>query len=336
MDFTFDTCINEKVIHNINGQIVKTNAKFKETFGDGIYLEKFINDLLLDFEYKFFLENLDPSKNSIFSQKSFFSQRGEQIFEVYVIPYQGNFVVTLDNITEIRDLQKLFFTSQKHSSIGIMTSGLSHDFKNTLQNIKIYLALIQQANDKNEAKKYMNIVDKLISDSHSYIDNLLQVSGKRNDEKKSCFVDELLKPTINILEKIIDPNIAITYLNIVPDAKIQVSRSIFKQIIINICMNASEAIGKKPDGIIGIFVESATEKMVDFIKISITDNGCGINPEDLKNVFKPFFTTKDSKGTGLGLTMVRMAIKDMGGMVEAESKEGEWTSVSIYLPSKTL
>lgn len=336
MDFAFDTCINEKIIHNINGQILKTNVKFKETFGDGICLEKFITDLLLDFQYKIFLENLTTSNNTIFSQKSFLSQKGEQIFEIYVIPYHDNFIVTLNNITEIRDLQKLFFTSQKHSSIGIMASGLSHDFKNTLQNIKIYLALIQQSDDKSEAKKYMNIVDRLISDSHSYINNLLQTSANGNDEKKSYFVDELLKPTINILEKIIGLNIAITYLNMIPDAKIQVSFSIFKQIIINICMNAFEAISGKADGVIGILVESIDKEGENFIKISITDNGSGINSEDLKNVFNPFFTTKKSKGTGLGLTMVKMAIKDMRGVVHVESEEGAWTSVSIYLPAQTF
>ena len=336
MDFIFDTCINEKVIHDANGRIIKTNLKFKETFGDEVYLDRFINELLLNQEYQNFLVELSSYGNVLFSHKKLPCKKGEQVFEVYVAHYQGNFIVTLDNIDEIKELKKLFFTSQKHSSIGIMASGLSHDFKNTLQNIKIYLALIEQSVDKDEMKKYVDTIHKLISDSHSYINSLLQTSGNRDDERRDYFVDDLLKPTVSIIEKIVNQNITISYLNLAPDAKIQVSCSIFKQIIVNICMNSADAIGKKADGVIGILVESVVEEKRNFVKISITDNGCGINSEDLQRIFDPFFTTKKSKGTGLGLTMVKMAIKDMRGMVEADSKEGEWTNISIYIPASIL
>jgi len=101
-----------------------------------------------------------------------------------------------------------------------------------------------------------------------------------------------------------------------------------QQVFLNILLNSAQAM---PEG--GHLVIDASKDDENYIKVDITDNGCGISKENLEKVFDPFFTTKDvGKGTGLGLSVSYGIIQEIGGRIVVDSKQGEWTTFSIYLP----
>ena len=98
----------------------------------------------------------------------------------------------------------------------------------------------------------------------------------------------------------------------------------------NLCVNASHAIGERRDGRIIIYTSRHRDSQV---RIAVIDNGSGIPKETLARIFEPFFTTKEvGKGTGLGLAMVRSIVTKMGGSVDCESEVGVGTSFILTLP----
>jgi signal transduction histidine kinase len=113
-----------------------------------------------------------------------------------------------------------------------------------------------------------------------------------------------------------------------------------QQILINLFMNASDAIGKA-GGTITVVTAPADRtwnggnggsEAKDYIQIRITDDGCGIPAQDLNKIFEPFFTTKGQKGTGLGLAVVWGIIEKHSGRIMVESEVGKGTAFTILLP----
>jgi len=102
-----------------------------------------------------------------------------------------------------------------------------------------------------------------------------------------------------------------------------------QQVLVNLCVNASHAIGERRDGKI---VVQAQRPATGQVRIDVVDNGSGIPPETLPRIFEPFFTTKEvGKGTGLGLAMVRSIITKMGGSIDCQSTVGVGTTFSVTL-----
>ncbi|MDX9846461.1 MAG: ATP-binding protein [Tenuifilaceae bacterium] len=111
---------------------------------------------------------------------------------------------------------------------------------------------------------------------------------------------------------------------------IHCSESKLQQALLNILLNAVQAIGS--EGRITIKTTGDSK----WIKVTITDTGCGINSENLKRITDPFFTTKDpGKGIGLGLSITQTIIADHRGNLKIQSEEGKGTTVTVSLPSKT-
>jgi signal transduction histidine kinase len=103
-----------------------------------------------------------------------------------------------------------------------------------------------------------------------------------------------------------------------------------QQVLVNLCVNASHAIGENSKGRIAIEISCANEGFVD---MNVRDNGSGIPPEILPRIFEPFFTTKSvGKGTGLGLAMVHSIITKMDGTIDCQSEVGVGTCFCIRLP----
>jgi signal transduction histidine kinase len=103
-----------------------------------------------------------------------------------------------------------------------------------------------------------------------------------------------------------------------------------QQVVVNLCVNGSHAIGERRDGLISVTLSCPSEKLV---RIVVGDNGSGIPAAIVPRIFEPFFTTKEvGKGTGLGLSMARSIITQMGGTIECQTEEGKGSDFIIELP----
>jgi len=304
------------IIHHKNGEIIRMNDSANE-----IMDEKNIKQILTPKEYKTpKIVNINTS-----SGLRKFNMDGSIIEDDKILTY---FI----DISELNELKKQIYMAQNQATIGLLTSGITHDFKNILQNINIYLSLIKQSKNPEDISAYCNTIKQMVNDSNAFIKSILNISKNEKKEFEKINIDNFLKETVSIIEKTSTTNATISYMNFAPDIEIKTIPSMLRQILINLAQNAFEALKDSNSGVISITVEKVNIKLVDFIKIDLKDNGKGINKDDLNKVFSPFYTTNKISGTGLGLTMAKILIKELGGFIDADSKIGEWTCFSIYLP----
>ena len=264
------------------------------------------------------------------------------------------------DITTQKKMETQLLQSYKLASLGKLVAGVAHEINNPntfiLGNLKIIqesLADLIKISDKyniehRELKiarlNYQVFKDNISILLNDMIDGANRtkkiVSDLRNFAKKD---DGCLTDLVD-LNSIIKNNISLTRKNINKLALQEIdlyaelpcfsgNESKLEQVLINLIMNASEAI-EHSNGLIKIKTDY-DEKTGEVI-LSISDNGCGMDDTVIKNIFDPFFTTKrDKGGTGLGLSITYGIVKDHGGKIDVESKAGEGTKFTIKFPVKT-
>lgn len=321
------------VLHDIEGKIFEYNNSFKQIVKNSD--DNFFNYFKENHRLKSIFKDYDLSHKKSIGE--FLLKVGNGFANVDLVSTYTEYSDTQTILTIVRDISTIkrmeheLYQAQKNEAIGTLAAGLSHDFKNILQNIKLYNQMISKSEDLDTVIKNSSMIDSIVISAFDYISNLLKLSKNSPEEYLIFEVADEVKENILILERVMPSNISMSIFNHAGSAKIHVVKSRFSQLLINLCVNAKEAI-KDKNGLIEVLIELETVKMLTFIKISISDNGSGISAEEMKLVFDPFYTTKGNDGTGLGLTMVRRAIRDFGGFITLDSQAGKGTAFNIYLP----
>ncbi|MBW4829091.1 MAG: Cache 3/Cache 2 fusion domain-containing protein [Clostridiaceae bacterium] len=236
--------------------------------------------------------------------------------------------------TEKAILEREFYQREKLASIGQMAAGVTHELKNPLSVIKgcnyllksvIEVEDIEEENRK-EIKEIIDEINNSIDRSENIIYNLLDFSRKSNKEKEEINLEGLINQLFILNKKyIIEQDIEI-YLNFHSrPLNIQANLDSMKHVFLNIIENAIQAM---PDG--GkLKVEG--QEFKNKVQIIIEDSGYGIKEEVLKEIFKPFFTTKPRGiGTGIGLWIVKNELKENNGDIEVSSTIDKGTKVIVY------
>lgn len=236
-------------------------------------------------------------------------------------------IVSIVDLTELKEKEHLLFQQSKLASMGEMMSAIAHQWR---QPLNALAALNMKVETKLEFQDTMDLEEyKPICEG---INNQLNYMSKTIDDFRDFFIPSKKKIHFNICDVIenvfsmLKPqleNYNIEYTFSCKDAFIDGYPNEFKQVIINILNNAKDAIvmNKIPNGKIDINIMKGKKKFIIFIK----DNGGGISDEVISKIFNPYFTTKfESKGTGIGLYMSKMIIeKSMNGELKVESKKNE-------------
>jgi len=243
--------------------------------------------------------------------------------------------------TEIRQKEKM-------QVIGQLAGGIAHDFNNQLGMIignaeLSLLSIIDNDTNKSVIKRLNSIID-VSSRAADLTKQLLAYARKGQYIKKDIDPGQIIRDVISVLERTIDKKISIKE-NLCPfRAKFIGDPNQIYSAILNIGINARDAM---PDGGTLSFTTSEENigELADFdnshnlthekyLKIVISDTGCGINKEILNQIFDPFFTTKEiGKGTGMGLSAVQGIVKMHNGIISVSTKEGEGTTFTILFPS---
>lgn len=269
------------------------------------------------------------------------------------IPFKGKIVRSTEfrDITEQKkaeiekeNLTRQLTQAQKMESIGRLAGGVAHDFNNMLSVIlgRVELALIKTGGNSpvlNELVEIQNAAER----SADLTKQLLAFARKQVVSPKILDVNENIKKILVLVKRLIGENIELKW---IPQKKvwnILMDPTQLDQIFTNLCINAKDAM---PDG--GSITISAENVVVysvdedrpglipgDFVKISVEDNGHGMDKETASQIFEPFFTTKEhGKGTGLGLATVFGIVKQNKGYIYCFSTEGVGTRFEIYFPKK--
>lgn len=223
--------------------------------------------------------------------------------------------------------EKLSKLNRIHT-LGMVVGTIAHEFKNLLTPIFIYNEMLMNNLKSNkEAIEDLNEINIAANNCLELSQSLLAYSKDEvlivNEWFDSC--DELLK-IINLLKAILPKNIKIT--NSIDKEKIILygNRREFKQIVLNICTNAYQAM-ESNGGILDIKYYMEKSKAV----LLISDMGCGIEEEVINKIFEPFYTSKADNGTGLGLSIVVELLKNMNGTIKIDSEKDKGTRVKIEI-----
>ena len=252
--------------------------------------------------------------------------------------------ILIKDMTYFRKVQQQLLQAQKLESIGMLASGIAHEFNNILTGIIPNAELIKMTMSpetpnynragsiQRSAVRASDIVKKLLSFSRD---------DKINVNEISNFIN-VANETIDILKKLFQKNIKIqsTFPGDLFQVKIDSTR--LQQIIMNLSINAKDAI--VPDGEIKITAENfeVTDELNSpgdltegkYVVLHISDTGHGIPKKNLEKIFDPFFTTKEpGKGTGLGLSIIYGIIKSIKGKIEVQSELNVGTTFTVYFPA---
>jgi len=240
-------------------------------------------------------------------------------------------------------LEEQLYQAQKLESIGRLAGGVAHDFNNILSAINGYAELsLLKMDQNNPFRKDMSTILESGQRAARLTQQLLAFSRKQIIKQEQLNINNELKEINKMLSRLLGEDIEIeTFYNedIWP---LKADRSQLEQVIINLAVNARDAMPQGGKLTIETTNEtldnSYTKKYYDmkpgnYIMLAITDNGQGMTEEVLEHIFEPFYTTKDmTKGTGLGLATVHGIIKQNGGEINVYSEPGKGTTFKIYFP----
>jgi len=235
------------------------------------------------------------------------------------------------------------FQAQKMESIGQLTGGVAHDFNNLLSVLSSGLeVLAMQRKESDSGSGDIRTIDSMrraIDRGARLTQQLLAFARQQPLQAETRNLNRIITGFETVLRRAVNPNIEFV---VELDRKAHsalIDSARFESALLNLVVNARDAM---PDGgrlaitsaNLSVGAESGALAPGDYVKVTVADTGTGMPPEVVARVFEPFFTTKEvGKGTGLGLSQVYGFIKQSGGEVLIDSKPGEGTAVSIYLPA---
>ena len=254
---------------------------------------------------------------------------------------------TSRDITERKRLEGELRRTQKMEAIGRLAGGITHDFNNLLTAIDGYNELaLMKADDPVQVRKNLLKVKEVKNTASSLIHQLLAFSRKQEIKHQVLDINSIVKNMKNLLARFIGDDIELKTDLDSTVGLIRADQGQVEQILMNLALNARDAM---PDG--GVFSITTSPVVIDkesaqdhpdlkageYVRLTISDTGTGMDDETLSHVFEPFFTTKEeSKGTGLGLTTVYGIVKQSKGVISLKSEPGEGTTFEILLPGSTM
>jgi len=251
--------------------------------------------------------------------------------------------VFAEDVTERRVLERQLRMAQKMEAVGRLSGGIAHDFNNLLGVIIGYSQVLKKnLGAGNPAFEYAEEIEKASQRAVALTRQLLAFSRQQVLEPAVVNLNTLVSDMEKMLPRLIGEDIELKLMLDSDLGQVKADRGQIEQVLMNLAVNARDAM---PDGGKLIIQTSNAELDAAFVRqhpgsrpgqyvmLSVTDTGTGIDPEIQSQIFEPFFTTKErDKGTGLGLATVYGVVKQSGGYIAVESEKGKGASFQVYLP----
>lgn len=250
---------------------------------------------------------------------------------------------TFQDMTERLNLEAQLRQAQKMEAVGKLSAGVAHDFNNIMTIIQGHTNLVLRNLDANSsAQESLLQVARAADRAATLTRQLLAFSRKQIMKARLLDLNEAVGNTVRMLHRLLGENIEL-HIGFAPQLPpVFVDMTMLDQAIINVALNARDAMPEGGRLTIGTRLVDLDPNSVLrnpearpglFVCLSVTDTGSGMDAEVLGRIFEPFFTTKEiGKGTGLGLAMVYGIIKQHQGWIEVQSRVGQGTTFEFFLP----
>ncbi|PKN20868.1 MAG: hypothetical protein CVU71_03565 [Deltaproteobacteria bacterium HGW-Deltaproteobacteria-6] len=277
-------------------------------------------------------------------RSALYSVRSIQIAEDTCAIFSMQDITDLKRLEEDRqNLEQQLFHAQKMDAIGQLAGGVAHDFNNMLS---VIIGNTEMAMRKVDSPEFLrNALEDTMNAAKRSADltrQLLAFARKQTISPEVLDMNDMVTGMLKMLNRLIGENINLVWM---PGRKlwnVRIDPSQVDQILVNLVVNARDAMNMA-----GKIIIETSNKICDetycsgmpecvpgeYVLLTMSDDGCGMEKEVLANIFEPFFTTKNiGQGTGLGLATIYGIVKQNGGFINAYSEPGQGTTFRIYLP----
>jgi PAS domain S-box-containing protein len=271
---------------------------------------------------------------------------GERHVSLTISPIRDNGTIVgastiARDITDHRRLEEQLRQSQKMEAIGSLAAGIAHDFNNILMVIQTCSSLALEQVEDEEVREDLLQIDAAAERAAELTHQLLAYSRQQVLRPEMTDLNEAVEETVGLVQRLIGEDVEISVDLADPAPSIVVDRSQLVQLILNLAVNARDAM---PDGGTLMIRTSEVDLDANYVGrhvevapgrhalLQVVDSGVGMDEETRQRVFDPFFTTKEA-GHGLGLATVYGVVKQSGGHIWLYSEPGIGTTFKIYLPS---
>ncbi len=272
-------------------------------------------------------------------------------FEVMISPLKNSdgtlvgCVQVAKDITDKLVLESRLQQAQKMEAIGTMAGGIAHDFNNILTPILGFTELILKADPPREAiTGYIQTIHEAAGRAKKLVQQILTFSRQLPTEKRPLQPQPIIKETLRLLRSSLPKTIEIRTDIAADCGQVTCDPTQLQQILMNLCANAYHAM-RETGGVLAIGLRSVDIGKQDsiipgqemetgsYVRLEVSDTGCGMSPEIREKIFEPYFTTKDKgEGTGLGLAVLHGIVRSHDGHVNVYSEPGKGSTFHVYLP----
>ncbi|NOX09138.1 MAG: PAS domain S-box protein [Gammaproteobacteria bacterium] len=248
---------------------------------------------------------------------------------------------TVQDITEQVILEETLQRSQKMDALGKLTGGIAHDYNNMLGVIMGYASILEeQLGAQPKLRKYAQQIHYAGERGAKLTRKLLSFSRHKSSDTEKLNLNVLLKEEQDMLQKTLTARIQLSFELSDNLWSTYLDRGDLEDTIVNLCINAAHAMEDK--GLLTILTANIQINELDarllqidtgdYVLLSITDTGCGMNSIEKEKIFEPFYSTKGDKGTGLGLSQVYGFVTRSHGAIKVYSELDQGTQFKLYFP----
>ncbi len=323
-----------------SGRIVEMNAAARKIFdgqvkeGDNLFSVRGLDRI----KEKFTRALLEGKTQEAFGVEAELPSK-ELVLKLLMYPVQRDreplVIVQVEDITHKREMEEELYHLRKLALLGTRLGSYAHDIKNYLTTILGYLEIMDLKIAEPSLKEELERIKRTTRAAARLSRSILDFSKERM-KKEVVNLSDTVESTLEFVKRVLPRKIDLEFRRENGGFKILGDPSKLSVGLYNLVINSIDAImaSGKEQGRIKVSLGSEFDPVSGqhMVKLVVEDNGTGIRKEDLNRIFEPYFTTKGSEGTGLGLYMVRNMVEEMGGKITVESKEGEWTRFTILLP----
>ncbi|MAT98259.1 MAG: hypothetical protein CL608_14035 [Anaerolineaceae bacterium] len=273
----------------------------------------------------------------------------EYIFEAIARPIESSaqhtrWVLVLRDVTQERDIRQRVQRQERLAAVGQLAAGIAHDFNNIMAVIILYTQLLARTVQMApNARDKLSTIESQAQRATDLIQQILDFSRQSVMEQQPLDLLPFMKEIVRLLERTLPENIRIELHFSEESYLIQGDPSRIQQVLMNLALNARDAMpngGKLTISLANMMMTAKADLLVpdmppgSWVQIQVTDDGAGIPSEALPHVFEPFFTTKQvGQGTGLGLAQVYGIVQQHEGYIDLETEVGAGTTFSLYFPA---
>jgi two-component system, cell cycle sensor histidine kinase and response regulator CckA len=347
----FDGAADAVIVHDRNGQIVDANQVACRALG---YSREELLQLTTRDISSLRAKDVAALWERIFAEQGAtiedtHRRRDGSTFpvEVRVAPLaigkQPLFVAAARDVTERKRMEDALLQSQKMEAVGQLAGGVAHDFNNTLTTTTMTLELLlENENLDDDTRAGLKALEAQTKRASALTRQLLMFSRRTAIEVRVFDLNDLAANLLKMLGRLLGDHIQLVFERRAVSPLVEADASMLEQSMMNLCVNARDAMPR--GGRITIDIDVVRGDTVtptgridtisaEYVRLSVTDTGSGMDEATQKRIFEPFFTTKEpGKGTGLGLATVHGIIAQHKGWIDVQSTLGQGSTFRVFLP----